>query len=130
MTPELQADKEALLDEMRAYQRFGGAEDENDPDFDPDFDAGYRPADIVRFGEVLDGLFETLGELPDEGRDEAILAAVKDTVLTLNALNDDCGGNLIETGEREALCELIEAAARQAGLPPADHDITEAWREW
>lgn len=131
MTPELHASKDALLDEMRDYQRFGGAEDENDPDFDPDFDAGYRPADIQRCGEVIDTLFEDLLQVPaTEGREAAILAAVKDAVLALNALNEDCSGNLIETGEREALCDLIERAAREAGLPESDQDITEAWREW
>ena len=54
MTPELQADKEALLDEMRAYQRFGGAEDENDPDFDPDFDAESEgaPGPVQRLSEA------------------------------------------------------------------------------
>lgn len=130
MTPELHASKDALLDEMRDYQRFGGAEDEDDPDFDPDFDAGYGPADIQRCGEVIDALFEELQQVPGDGREAAILAAVKDAVLALNALNDDCGGNLIETGEREALCDLIERAAREAGLPETDQDITESWREW
>lgn len=46
-------------------------------------------------------------------------------MLALNALNDERDGALIETGPREDLCELIQAAATAAGL-----DITEAWREW
>ena len=71
-------------------------------------------------GTALDGVIQGTGGL--------ILVGAGD--LALNALNEDCGGNLIETGEREALCDLIERAAREAGLPESDEDITEAWREW
>ncbi len=97
MTPELHASKDALLDEMRDYQRFGGAEDENDPDFDPDFDAGYRPADIQRCGEVIDTLFEDLLQVPaTERREAAFLAACPPEfrhglAIRLGALGPYCG---------------------------------------
>jgi len=60
---------------------------------------------------------------------EQVLEAVKAIVLDLNRLNKECGGGLIETGQREDLCELILTAAAGAGLA-TDEDITEKWREW
>jgi hypothetical protein len=39
-------------------------------------------------------------------------------------------GLLIETDQREQLCELIIAAAQRAGLVSDVYDITEEWREW
>ncbi len=60
---------------------------------------------------------------------DQILAAAKQAVLNLNALNKECGGRLIETDQREDLCELILVAAKLAGLE-SDEDITEEWREW
>ena len=61
--------------------------------------------------------------------EQAIRDAVKQAVLALNALNKRCNGNLIETDQREDICELILVAAAQAGLH-TDEDITEEWREW
>jgi hypothetical protein len=54
---------------------------------------------------------------------------IKETVVRLNDLNDRCGGALIETDQREDLCQIILVAARGAGLTTLA-DVTEAWREW
>jgi hypothetical protein len=54
---------------------------------------------------------------------------VKDLVLKLNALNDRCQGSLIETDQREDICELIESSLTQASIP-FEGDVTEEWREW
>lgn len=51
-------------------------------------------------------------------------------MLELNKLNDDSDGALIETSEREQLCDIIIAAAQQAGLESDEDDITYEWREW
>ena len=58
------------------------------------------------------------------------MKAVKTAVVKLNKLNDRCDGSLIETDQREQLCELIITAARGAGLSSDKYDITEEWREW
>jgi hypothetical protein len=72
-----------------------------------------------------------LQKTPNAQKDKYIMAAVKKSVLSLNALNEECDGGLIETDQREELAKLIILAARHAGLESsADDDITYEWREW
>ena len=52
---------------------------------------------------------------------------VKDLVESLNSLNDKTG--MIETGEREGICDFIELCLMEAGIE-FDGDVTEKWREW
>ncbi|EOD77908.1 hypothetical protein D515_03385 [Grimontia indica] len=54
---------------------------------------------------------------------------VKALVLALNDLNKQCGECLIETDQREGICELIFYVVAQAGHS-VEEDITENWREW
>ncbi len=54
---------------------------------------------------------------------------MRQVVLDLNGLNEESGGGLIETDQREGLCQLILVAALHAGLK-TDEDVTEEWREW
>jgi hypothetical protein len=60
---------------------------------------------------------------------QQIEAAVQKLVVELNELNNKCGGSLIETDQREYICEIILIAAKDAGLT-TDEDITEPWRQW
>ena len=53
----------------------------------------------------------------------------KEAVLELNVLNDKCGEGLIETDQREAICQLLLVSAQDAGVG-TDDDITEEWRRW
>jgi len=54
-------------------------------------------------------------------------------VLSLNELDDKIDG-LIETGEREDLCELIDQITIAAGLNPENYadgeGLADEWREW
>ena len=96
-------------------------------DYVADMEEPYYPLEKVEeCGRIID---EFLAAMAGARGEPAILAVVKKTVLALNELNDECGGSLIETGQREDLCDLIERAANQAGLA-TDEDITEQWREW
>ena len=122
--------RKAALDGMVSYMKYGAAESESDPNFDPDFDAGYTQADIDRCARIIDGLLASLEDLPKGKRNESILKVVKAAVLKLNKLNDRCDGGLIETDQREQLCELIITAAKRAGLVSDVYDITEEWRAW
>jgi hypothetical protein len=45
-------------------------------------------------------------------------------------LNEQCDGSMIETDQREQLCELLITAASNAGLVSTQYDITEKWRDW
>jgi hypothetical protein len=41
MNQEILEVKQALIDDVIEYMKYGGAVDENDPEYDPEFDAGY-----------------------------------------------------------------------------------------
>ena len=122
--------RKAAIGGMVSYMKYGAAESEADPDFDEDFDAGYTQPDIDRCAAIIDELLASLESVPEPKRNGTILKAVKAAVVKLNRLNDRCDGSLIETDQREQLCELIITAARQAGLVSSVYDITEEWREW
>jgi hypothetical protein len=115
--------KRDLIDEMIEYMKYGGAVDENDPEYNPEFDAGYTQKHVDRLSEIIDDFLASLEKTPEKaGQNEYIMDAVKKTILNLNELNEECDGNLILTGLREDLGKLIDLAA--------SHDITWEWREW
>jgi hypothetical protein len=115
--------KQGLIDEMIEYMKYGGAVDENDPEYNPEFDAGYTQKHVDRCSEIIDDFLASLEKTPEKAhQNEYIMDAVKKTILNLNELNEECDGNLILTGQREDLCKLIDLAA--------SHDITWEWREW
>ncbi len=125
--------KEEFIKNITDYMKFGGAENEEDPDYDPSFDAGYTEAEIDRSAKIIDTYLASLAAIPPElknpRREDAILVAAKTAVLAFNKLNDECEQPIIETDQREMLCELLLSAAHEAGLE-GDEDITEEWREW
>jgi len=115
--------KQDLIDGEIEYMKYGGAVDENDPEYDPEFDAGYTQEHVDRLSEIIDDFLASLEKTPEKaGQNEYIMDAVKKTILNLNELNEECDGNLILTGLREDLCKLIDLAT--------SHDITYEWREW
>lgn len=88
----------------------------------------YTAADIERCAHILDAFIAELQSAA--GHSERIMATVRETVFSLNDLSEQAE-SLIETDQREDLCEYIEVAARAAGLEiDAGADITEEWREW
>ncbi|MGH9936866.1 MAG: DUF5713 family protein, partial [Blastocatellia bacterium] len=112
------------------YIKYGGAVDENDPEYNPEFDAGYTQKHVDRLSEIIDDFLASLEKTPEAQKNEYIMDAVKKTILRLNELNEECDGSLIETGQREDLCKLIDLAARDAGLESSAYDITYEWRDW
>lgn len=113
--------KSEILDGMRSYRE----------DLAKDgVDAGYGDGDIDECEGIIDRFLERMATAAERGDDAGAVGAVKDTVLALNALNARCGHSLIETDQREGLCELILGAAAVAGLGGDGEDLTEEWREW
>ena len=55
---------------------------------------------------------------------------ISKTVLSLNELNEKCDSELIETNERELICEVIILGGNLKGYNTKDEDITEEFREW
>lgn len=111
--------RQRLLDDMLAFmQDEQGLPREGFTD--------YSEADVEECARIVDSYLQEMSGTRDRA---AILKSIERTVLRLNDLNSRCGGCLIETGQREDLCEIILVAARQAGSG-TDEDLTEAWREW
>lgn len=90
-------------------------------------DSNYDESDIETCDEILDQFLSTLADVTDKS---AALDLVKQTVFALNSLNEACNGDLIETDQRESICELINRAGAARGFNSDDEDVTERWREW
>lgn len=130
MNQEILELKQKIIDGMVSYMKNGGADGENDPEYDIEFDAGYTQKHVDRCSVIIDEFLASLEKTPEAQKNKYIMAAVKKTVLRLNKLNKGCDGSLIETDQREDLCKLIISAASHAGLGSSEDDITEEWREW
>ena len=91
-------------------------EDEEDPD--------YNQKDVKEC-EVL--LNKFINDVRNEH--QSAINAVKNLVLELNKLNEKCNYCLIETDQREQICELIFSVLEQNNVS-YEGDITEEWREW
>lgn len=96
-------------------------------DYLTDSDASYTEEDVE---ECLDIIDEHLDALENTKSKAEAKKLVEKTVLELNDLNDDCDGELIETDQRESLCEILITAGFLMGYNDEDDDITEEWREW
>jgi hypothetical protein len=57
-------------------------------------------------------------------------AAVEATVLSLSHLNEQSGGSLIGTDQREDICGFIIIAGLQRGFNSTDENNAEPWLEW
>lgn len=113
--------KGEIVDSMLAYM---------ERDDEEDFDPGYSQQDVDKCAAILQDYLVAVFRPSVHGDAEQIMAAVKAVVIALNDLNEDCDHGLIETDQREQLCELIINAAGQAGLEAGGEDITGEWREW
>src|SRR5215813_4716307 len=105
MNQEILEVKKDLIDGMTKYRKYGGAVDENDSEYDPEFDAGYAQKHVDRCSEIIDDFLASMEKTPEDQKNKYIIAAVKKTVLRLNKLNDECDGSLIETDQREDLAK-------------------------
>ena len=82
---------------------------------------------------IFEELIADLKTLPNDASAEDKVILFKYAVLATNTMNNRIDG-LIETGEREDLCELMDQISIAAGLSPdefADGEgIASEWREW
>lgn len=98
--------------------------------FEEDGDCcGFTKKDIAKCEEIIEKYLAALDKIkkPD---DKKIMKEVKAVVLALNKLNEKTDYSIIETMEREAIWEIIQASAVECGLSDPADDITEEWREW
>jgi len=54
---------------------------------------------------------------------------IRDLVISLNELNDECDQCLIETDQREEICEFIQKVVSTTHVE-LEGDVTEEWRDW
>lgn len=92
-------------------------------------EAEYGKADVAQCEALLSTYLNVLGTM-SQPTDDQILEQVRLLVLALNDLNETLDYSLIETDAREAIWELIQTSAIEAGLKNASEDITAEWREW
>lgn len=96
---------------------------------DGDEEPAYSKADVQQCEALLDTYLNALNTI-NHPTDSEIMEQVRQIVLALNDLNEATDYCLIETNEREALWEVIQTSAIEAGLQNADEDITAEWRDW
>ena len=106
--------KETVVDPMIEFIEEWGAE-------------GYTREDVSECERLMYRYLDALAAL-SEISDDAIMEQVKILVLALNELNEET--DMIETVEREAIWEIVQASAVDCGLQNIPDDVTEEWREW
>lgn len=83
---------------------------------------------------ILDALIDSLLQLGEEASEDQKVEKFRIAVEALNELNEETGHALIETEEREELCELLDAITVAANLDPRDYadgeGIADEWRDW
>ena len=93
----------------------------------------YTDEACASFTAVFDTLIHSLISLGESASEEAKIQSFKQVVEALNALNEE-DESLIETGEREDLCELCNVIAVATGINPEDYGDGEGpaseWRDW
>ena len=92
-------------------------------------DCEFRKTDVRKCEKILTKYLDTLAVLSPPS-DKEIMKCVRMTVLALNKLNEKTDYAMLETEERDNICELIQTSAIECGLQDPTDDITEQWREW
>lgn len=87
----------------------------------------YAKEDVNKCVEILHHYIENMVNASSKKDGMEI---VESTILELNSLNEKCGGQLIETNEREQIAEIIITTGNRKGYNSKEEDITEKWREW
>lgn len=89
---------------------------------------GYDQADLDALVELLNQYQARMGAV-DHGQTETVMSQIQQLVEDINTLNEDHDG-MIETEQRELLCEFILSVAAERGVGDGSEDLTEEWRDW
>jgi hypothetical protein len=85
------------------------------------------------FAAIFDKLIAKLATLGADASEVAKLSLFQEAIEATNALNEQ-DESLIETGEREDLCELTNRVAVAANLEPEKYGdgegLASEWRDW
>lgn len=89
----------------------------------------YTSNDVCDCGVMLDLFIKDVAHSAHMSDFDWVKLKVRELVLSLNAFNEKHNHTIIETDQREGICELIDQVIENAGHTVSD-DITEEWREW
>lgn len=93
----------------------------------------YTEANCNKTKKVFDDLIDALAAIGKDAPENEKIDLFKTAILKTNQLNDEIEG-LIETGEREDLCELTDKITVACGLDPhkygSGEGLASEWREW
>lgn len=89
----------------------------------------YTKVDVEIVDKLIDTFIYCLEKI-ESPTEQIVMENVKNFVLSLNSLNEISDFSLIETDQRELLCDLIFVAVKNTGIKVSDEDFTEQWREW
>ena len=90
----------------------------------------YTEENVGEVRAIFDALISDLAALGEQAPKEQKIALFQKAIEATNELEED----LIETGEREDLCELTNNITVASGLNPAEYGdgegLASEWREW
>lgn len=93
----------------------------------------YSKENCAVMAAIFDKLIKRLIALGEKAPEADKLAAFQEAIEATNVINER-EMNLIETGEREQLCDLCNEIARAAGMDPTQYGGGEGpaseWRDW
>ena len=92
-------------------------------------DCGFTQKDIAKCETLILEYLVALESITEPANKD-IMKHVKKLVLALNKLNEKTDYCLLETEERESICEIIQNSAVECGLTNPEDDITGEWRDW
>lgn len=90
-------------------------------------DNEYSKEDVEKCMSLIENF---VGEISKSKSKSDGLKLIDEVVIQLNELNNKCGGRLIETGQREDICEIIIRAGFDKGYNLKNEDTTEKLRDW
>ena len=92
----------------------------------------YTPENCARMQKIFDDLIDGLIAKGENASETEKVESFKIAIEATNALNDETG--MVETGEREDLCDLTCIISVAAGLDPAKYGggegLASEWRDW
>src|SRR5690606_22066862 len=90
-------------------------------------DPPYSKKDVEKCEEILSEFMISFEKTTSKKEGSEV---IKLTIIKLNELNKKCEYQLIETGEREQIAEMMISIGHKKGYNKLNEDITEEWREW
>jgi hypothetical protein len=94
----------------------------------------YTQENCDRVQAIFETLIAELISLGPAAAEPQKIERFRVAVLALNNLDEELDCGLIETGEREDLCELCNVICKAAGIDPTKYGDGEGpaseWREW